>query len=132
MSKKAEELAKQLYPDPKLEDYDDILVYRADRDSAIMGRANVMFVYKQVEKDLGWHSVDESLPPVDEEVIVLRDELNGYLLPDAGFVGVGHIVNPELTVEVGDISYTPISYSGWNVDGVKYWMPMPKIPNEDE
>ena len=88
--------------------------------------------YMKAKKDLGWHSVDESLPPVDEEVIVLRDELNGYLLPDAGFVGVGHIVNPELTVEVGDISYTPMSYSGWNIDGVKYWMPMPKIPNEDE
>ena len=88
--------------------------------------------YELAEKDLGWHSVDESLPPVDEEVIVLRDELNGYLLPDAGFVGVGHIVNPELTVEVGDISYTPISYSGWNIDGVKYWMPIPKLPEEDE
>ena len=52
MSKRAEELAKQLYPDPKLEDYDDILVYRADRDNAIMGRSNVICVYEQAEKDL--------------------------------------------------------------------------------
>ena len=52
MSKRAEELAKQLYPDPKLENYDDILVYRADRDNATMGRAIVVRVYKQAEKDI--------------------------------------------------------------------------------
>lgn len=51
MSKRAEELAKQLYPDPKLENYDDILVYRTDRDNALMGRANVICVYEQAEKD---------------------------------------------------------------------------------
>lgn len=101
-------------------------------DSVLPVRKFYIRAYEQAEKDLGWHSVEESLPPIDEEVIVLRDELNGYLLPDAGFVGVGHIVNPELTVEVSNISYTPMSYSGWNIDGVKYWMPMPKLPNENE
>lgn len=89
--------------------------------------------YEQAEQDLGWHSVEESLPPIDEEVIVLTD----IIAEDSIKIGLGricfaHIVNPELTVEVGDISYRPISYSGWNIDGVKYWMPMPKIPNEDE
>lgn len=49
---KAEELAKQLYPDPRMEDYDDILVYRADRDNASMGRINIVRVYEQAEKDL--------------------------------------------------------------------------------
>lgn len=49
---RAEELAKQLYPDPKLEDYDDILVYRTDRDNALMGRSNVRCVYEQAEKDI--------------------------------------------------------------------------------
>jgi len=76
----------------------------------------------QEEKQLGWHSVDESLPPVDEEVIVLRDELSDCLLPDAGFVGVGHIVDRRYAMD----------YNCWNVPGVKFWMPMPKIPNEDE
>lgn len=59
MSKRSEELAKQLYPDPKLEDYDDILVYRADRDNALMGRANVICVYEQAEKDLAltWEDI---------------------------------------------------------------------------
>lgn len=61
MSKRAEELAKQLYPDPKLENYDDILVYRADRDNAIMGRVNVVRVYEQAEKDLAltWEDIKE-------------------------------------------------------------------------
>jgi hypothetical protein len=61
MSKKAEELAKELYPDPKIEDYDDILVYRADRDNAIMGRANVICTYEQAEKDLAltWETIKE-------------------------------------------------------------------------
>lgn len=89
--------------------------------------------YEQAEKDLGWHSVEESLPPVDEEVIVLTD----IIAEDSIKIGLGrvcfaHIVNPELTVEVGDISYTPMSYNGWNIDGVKYWMPMPKLPEEEQ
>lgn len=119
MSKRAEELAKQLYPDPKLEDYDDILVYRADRDNAIMGRVNVMRVYEQAEKDLGWHSVDESLPPVNKEVIVLTDDLNTAPLYKIVF---SHIVDRRYAMD----------YNGWSIHGVKYWMPMPKIPNEDE
>lgn len=118
MSKRAEELAKQLYPDPKLEDYDDILVYRADRDSALLGRINVVRVYEQAEKDLGWHSVEESLPPVDEEVIVLADRLN---LGSLFAIAIGHIVDKEKAVD----------YNGWNIPGVKFWMPMPEIPNEE-
>lgn len=136
MSKRAEEFAVRIHNTAlrKAEKY------ASEHDMGVLGevsygwgfKAGAITGYEQAEKDLGLHSVDESLPPVDEEVIVLRDELNGYLLPDAGFVGVGHIVNPELTVEVGNISYTPMSYSGWNIDGVRYWMPMPKLPNEDE
>lgn len=60
MSKRAEEFAKQLYPVPKLEDYDDTLVYRADRDNAIMGRANVLRVYEQAERDLALTAEDVS------------------------------------------------------------------------
>lgn len=115
MSKRAEDLAKQLYPDPKLENYDDILVYRADRDNAIMGRSNVVCVYEQAEKDLGWHSVEECLPEMNEEVIVLADRLNlGALFA----IAFGHIVDKEKAVD----------YNGWNIPGVKFWMPMPKIP----
>lgn len=49
---RAEELANELFPEPKLENYDDILIYRADRDNAIMGRAMCYRVYEQAKKDL--------------------------------------------------------------------------------
>ena len=75
--------------------------------------------YELAEKDLGWHSVDESLPPVDEEVIVLADRLNlGALFA----ISFGHIVD---RMHCSD-------YNGWNIPGVKYWMPMPKLPEENE
>ena len=73
----------------------------------------------EAEKDLGWHSVDESLPPVDEEVIVLADELNAAPIYK---IALGHIVD---RMHCSD-------YNGWNVPGVKYWMPMPKLPKEEE
>ena len=122
MSKRAEELAKQLYPDPKLENYDDILVYRTDRDNALMGRANVICVYEQAEKDLGWHSVNESLP---EETEYVTD--NGC--------------HQKWSKSVFAITTGNSVMVCWTKDGeffcdkdfhfpvkVKYWMPMPKIP----
>lgn len=120
MSKRAVELAKQLYPDPKLENYDDILVYRADRDNAVMGRVIAVRVYEQAEQDLGWHSVEESLPPMDEEVIVLSNIVNGHYISSARRISFGHIVNKEICVD----------YDGWNIPGVKYWMPCPKLPED--
>lgn len=73
--------------------------------------------YEQAEKDLGWHSVEESLPPIDEDVIVLEDRLN---LGSLYAIAVAHIVDKEKAVD----------YNGWNIPGVKFWMPMPKIPKE--
>lgn len=75
--------------------------------------------YEQAEKDLGWHSVDECLPEVDEEVIVLTDNLGTAPIYKIAF---GHIVNKERCVD----------YNGWNIPGVKYWMPCPTIPKEEE
>ena len=76
---------------------------------------------KQVEKDLGWHSVDESLPPVDEEVIVLLAEWNNVRVEPLYHIAFGHIVDKDYCID----------YDGWNIPGVKYWMPMPKL-NEIE
>lgn len=124
MSKRAEEAALKAYPV-------DICGYTVEcrvgakpqpQDWNEIRRTHFQEGYELAEKDLGWHSVDEFLPPIGEEVIVLRDELSDCLLPDAGFVGVGHIVDRRYAMD----------YNGWNVPGVKYWMPMPKIPNEDE
>lgn len=79
MSKRAEELAKQLYPDPELENYDDILVYRADRNNALMGRLNVICVYEQAEKDLAltWEdlqAINDLFFQVDAENSAARDD----------------------------------------------------------
>lgn len=72
--------------------------------------------YQQAKKDLSWHPSTEH-PPVDEEVIVLKDHLNLNCFYQIAF---GHIVDKN----------TAIDYDGWNIDGVRYWMPMPEIPNE--
>lgn len=87
--------------------------------------------YESAEKDLGWHSVDESLPPIDEEVIVLTD----IIVEDSVKVGLGricfaHIVDPDLAVGIDGKPYKVVSHNGWNIPGVKYWMPCPKIPEK--
>ena len=69
MSKRAEELAKRLYPYPKLEDYDDTLVYRADRENAFMGRIIVVHVYEHAEKD----TIERAVMWLEEHA----DEYNG-------------------------------------------------------
>ncbi len=50
-----------------------------------------------------WRSVNEDLPEVDEEVIVL----NTY-----GVISFGHIVRRGL-----------VDHDGWNIPGVEFWMP---------
>lgn len=66
----------------------------------------------------GWISVNERLPEMDEEVIVLTDELGTAPIYKISF---GHIVDVERCID----------YNGWNIPGVKYWMPCPEIPNND-
>ena len=73
--------------------------------------------YKQAEKDLGWHSVKESLPPMGEEVIVLTDNIHGETVPNAHYICYGHIVNKDIAVD----------YDGWNIPGVTHWMHLPEI-----
>lgn len=73
--------------------------------------------YEQAEKDLGWHSVDECLPEIDEEVIVLTNVIHGKEISSARYICYGHIVNKKYCVD----------YDGWNIPGVKYWMKCPKL-----
>ena len=49
---KAEELAEQMFPEPQMENYDDILEYRNDRDWTFIARGAVVKGYKQAEQDL--------------------------------------------------------------------------------
>lgn len=89
--------------------------------------------YKEAEKDLGWHSVDESLPPIDEEVIVLVDifvagEPSGLINEGFGRIAFGHVVNPDEIVDVAGKPYRPVSHNGWNIPGIRYWMYCPEVP----
>jgi len=107
---RTEERAWEAYPDYPTMDGGHV-TQRRPRRVFIQG-------YEQAEKDLGWHSVDECLPEIDEEVIVLTDE---YGVAPVYKIAFGHIVNKECE-----------DYNGWNIPGVKFWMPCPEIPKEEE
>jgi hypothetical protein len=117
MSKRAEERALEFYP--VREDFyrKDGILRSEPLDLNLEKRGFYRQGYEQAEKDLGWHSVDESLPPMDEEVIVLLGSYDDLLE-----IAFGHIVDKEVAVD----------YNGWNIPGVRYWMPMPEIPKEEK
>ena len=48
---KAKELAEQMFPEPQMENYDDILEYRNDRDWTFIARGAVVKGYEQASKD---------------------------------------------------------------------------------
>lgn len=131
---KAKEKAFEAYPKRPEQRY--ITAYGTfEFDHDAPNREGFIKGYEQAEKDLGWHSVEESLPPIDEEVIVLTDVVNSDYpenkIDGANFMCFGHIVDPDAIVDVYGNPYKIVEYNGWNIPGVKYWMPMPKLPKED-
>ena len=64
------------------------------------------------DEQLGWHDAKKEQPPVDEEVIVLTNILNGKELGTPRMICFGHIVDKNICVD----------YDGWNIPGVAYWM----------
>lgn len=66
---------------------------------------------------LSWISVEDSLPKQDEEVIVLCNKYNTAPFYKISF---GHIVDKTVCKD----------YNGWNIHGVVYWFPMPKLLKE--
>ena len=132
MSKRAEQRGLEALP-PRWRKTKD---GKGKIDSALPVRKFYIRAYEQAEKDLGWHSVDESLPPIDEEVIALTD----IITKDGLKVGFGRICfahrpNPEgwdgKDIFTGKVTHHDVvTYDGWNIPGVKYWMPCPKIPEE--
>ncbi len=68
------------------------------------------------DEQLGWHDAKKEQPPMDEEVIVLTNVLNGKELSTPRRICFGHIVDKEICVD----------YDGWNIPGVAYWMYNPK------
>ena len=107
MSKRAEERGLEALP-PRWRKTKD---GREKVDSVLPVRKFYIRAYEQAEKDLGWHSVDESLPEIEEEVIVLKE---------LGKIAFGHIVDRRYAMD----------YNGWNIPGVKYWMSCPKLPED--
>ena len=65
-----------------------------------------------------WIDVNKELPPVDEEVIVLTDNIHGKTVKGANYICFGHIVDKRYAVD----------YNGWNIAGVHHWIPCPPIP----
>ena len=51
-----------------------------------------------------WVSVNDSLPPVDKEAVVLTKD---------GEICFGHIVDKKIAKD----------YNGWNITDVEYWLP---------
>lgn len=120
MSKKAEQAAKEIYKDGielfGRRDKNGNLIIHPETMVGILRNA-CQEGYEQAENNLSWHSVDESLPPIDEEVIVLTDEFGNAPVYK---IAVGHIVDKDIATD----------FDGWNIEGVRYWMPMPEIPKE--
>ena len=48
---KAKELAEQMFPKPQMENYDDILEYRNDRDWTFIARGAFVKAYEQAAQD---------------------------------------------------------------------------------
>lgn len=69
-----------------------------------------------------WTSVKDALPPQDEEVIILTDDVNGTSIPGANRIAFGHIVDKAHAKD----------YDGWNVPGVHHWMPCPGLPEDPD
>ena len=68
------------------------------------------------DKNPYWRDVrdaDESLPPVDEEVIAI--------VGDSLMISFAHIVDKKYVID----------YNGWNIPDVRYWMPCPPIEEEE-
>lgn len=114
---RAEEKALEIFPVKKVPNYGLTCNAYSERDANLDKRALFCMGYEQAEKDLGWHSVDECLPEIDEEVIVLTNVIHGKEISSARYICYGHIVNKKYCVD----------YDGWNIPGVKYWMKCPKL-----
>ena len=65
--------------------------------------SNLEEALKELNKS-DWVSVEDELPPVDKEVIVLTT---------IGRISFGHIVDKKIAKD----------YNGWNIPDVEYWLP---------
>ena len=75
--------------------------------------------HNQIHFNMEWIDVNKELPPRDKEVIVLTDILvENSMSIGLGKIAFGHIVDKDRCID----------YNGWNIPGVRYWIPCPPIP----
>lgn len=118
MSKRAEEKALEAYPHLEQATFDEmyprlLFTRNTERNAFVQG-------YEQAEKDLGWISVEDRLP-----------EESGFYITCVEQSGVAQCVSVD--------NYFDVKRKEWIEDdednciaAVDYWMPMPKLPKEDE
>ena len=75
---KAKELAEQMFPEPQMENYDDILEYRNDRDWTFIARGAFVKGYVTAKQDLmekakQWFT--DNLPSVKAQLLWNEFEL---------------------------------------------------------
>ena len=114
-----EEKSREVYPLVHCDDWDKeqkLVAQHLDR------RVAFICGYELAKQDLGWHSVDESLPEIGEEVIVLIPYCRAVAAETQYQIISAQLIQPA--------QYMNTDEKIWNVPGVKFWMPMPKIPEE--
>lgn len=74
------------------------------KDLVQMGLRRLHDAQEELLYKSDWVSVEDELPPVDKEVIVLTTGMAIYF---------GHIVDKRIAKD----------YNGWNIPDVEYWLP---------
>lgn len=83
----------------------DSLEFGNDKHNAPLRKANGLLHDALIELGKSdWVSVEDGLPPVDKEVVVLTI---------VGRISFGHIVDKKIAKD----------YNGWNIPDVEYWLP---------
>lgn len=96
--KKVEKLIEKTIRFTKVTDDDYI---QGNVKSYILNTLQV--VLKEISKS-DWVSVEDRLPPVDKEAVILTKD---------GEICFGHIVDKKIAKD----------YNGWNIPDVEYWLP---------
>lgn len=80
------------------------VMYDSDQEDALAKMVANIQEKRPKQVSPVWISVKDSLPPVDEEVMVFTSEDELYF---------GHIVDKKIAKD----------YNGWNIPNVEYWLP---------
>nr|DAG88081.1 MAG TPA: Protein of unknown function (DUF551) [Crassvirales sp.] len=80
------------------------VMYDTDQEDALAKMVSDMQETRPKQVSLVWVSVNDRLPPVDKEAVVLTT---------GGEICFGHIVDKKIAKD----------YNGWNIPDVEYWLP---------